>query len=244
MYSEQEIKNFKPSSHTKISPVKEKNDVVLKKRENINSSFNLACLSQPSVRFHEFYRVSSKDLQADYSNFTPKFAKMNINKEKFEKTTETAPIKHIKIDENTPKAHSPILTKTGYKTTPSLSTLQAMSIEEIKNVNNFSIENQYGIISYKTFTNLTGLNLDQTVTIEKGMVSLFKSNNTYTPVGKGLNKPAIITLFDCKPKKPVPYDEFVKVLRALCETNKAKFIDWNKKTGEWKYSVENFEIYK
>ena len=76
------------------------------------------------------------------------------------------------------------------------------------------------------------------------MVSLFKSNNTYTPVGKGLNKPAIITLFDCKPKKPVPYDEFVKVLRALCETNKAKFIDWNKKTGEWKYSVENFEIYK
>lgn len=72
------------------------------------------------------------------------------------------------------KNWQPILTKEGYETNPPFKNILKMKMEQIKNLENFSIENKYGKIEFKEKVDLTFQNLDQIINISENSVKLLK----------------------------------------------------------------------
>ena len=90
----------------------------------------------------------------------------------------------------------PILTKEGYKCTPSIIELSRYTASELRKVEHFKIFNKFGEVKFTEPVNLLGLNLDNQVTIEKYLIdtgdklnykSIFKLYN-FRVEENGLNK--------------------------------------------------------
>jgi hypothetical protein len=90
----------------------------------------------------------------------------------------------------------PILTKDGYKCSPSIMELSRRTASELRKVENFKIYNKFGEVQFKEPVNLLGLNLDKQVTIDRYLIdtgdklnywSIFKLYNFRTGEN-GLNK--------------------------------------------------------
>ena len=64
----------------------------------------------------------------------------------------------------------PQLKRTGYETEPSMEALSKMSIQELENVENFTIKNKHAKIIFEGKTDLRNLDLDQIVNIQERMV--------------------------------------------------------------------------
>jgi hypothetical protein len=64
----------------------------------------------------------------------------------------------------------PILTKEGYKCSPSIMELSRYTASELRKVEHFKIYNKYGEVVFTEPVNLLGLNLDNQVTIEKYLI--------------------------------------------------------------------------
>ena len=139
-----------------------------------------------------------------------------------------------------PEEAIPKLTKEGYKIKPSLVELARFKLEDLKRVKDFTIYNQHGKIVFEGETDLEGLNLDEVVEIAQNSVELYSDESKKPPVGQGLNKPAIVHLYNCKYKKPIPSEIFKQKLKEVCEKNDTEFIDWNSETLEWVFRVKNF----
>jgi hypothetical protein len=66
-----------------------------------------------------------------------------------------------------------------------------MTLDELKNVYNFSIWNQHGKIEWKDKVDLTKLDLDKIVKIEPLLIELYGGEKIDLPAkGEKLNKPA------------------------------------------------------
>mmetsp|Transcript_12854 Transcript_12854/g.18780 ORF Transcript_12854/g.18780 Transcript_12854/m.18780 type:complete len:834 (+) Transcript_12854:20-2521(+) len=139
-----------------------------------------------------------------------------------------------------PEETIPKLTKEGYKIKPSLVELARFKLEDLKRVKDFTIYNQHGKIVFEGETDLEGLNLDEVVEIAQNSVELYSDDSKKPPVGQGLNKPAIVHLYNCKYKKPIPSEIFKQKLKEVCEKNDTEFIDWSSETLEWVFRVKNF----
>ena len=122
-----------------------------------------------------------------------------IKKKVLKKSHREAKInREILINENelVPSYLLPILTKEGYKCTPSIMDLSRKTAPELRNVENFKVFNKYGEVEFKESVNLLGLNLDNQVTIESNLIdtgdklnywSIFKLYN-FRCQENGLNK--------------------------------------------------------
>lgn len=101
---------------------------------------------------------------------------------------------------NLPEPH-PKPPKLGYWTTPDFSEIAKLSPEEVRRVEDFTIENQFGRIVFQGETDLSGVDLAEVVTIKKGEAEVYEDNYPNKPkLGMKLNKAAIITLYDIQPK--------------------------------------------
>eukprot|EP00826_Nyctotherus_ovalis_P047405 TRINITY_DN5446_c0_g8_i1.p1 TRINITY_DN5446_c0_g8~~TRINITY_DN5446_c0_g8_i1.p1 ORF type:complete len:847 (-),score=191.30 TRINITY_DN5446_c0_g8_i1:125-2665(-) len=108
--------------------------------------------------------------------------------------------------------------KEGYRISPEFALLCRMTEEQLRNVKDFSIENENGRIEFKGKVDLTGENLKENVIIGHRQVVVYPKDSDKPSVGKKLNQPAIITLFDCHPSNSsVSSDEFRKKLLKICE---------------------------
>jgi len=145
----------------------------------------------------------------------------------------------------------PILTKPGYKTEPDYKVICRMSLEELQNVRDFAIYNDYGRIEFPYVTNLESLNLDEIVNIEDKLISLYQINDEIKkhPKGEGLNKEAIIKLYNMKPTNKInkekkdrdnEYRDFIRVLKTECEKKGMTFIKHDRESGEWTFKVDHF----
>ncbi len=157
---------------------------------------------------------------------------------KFEST------KPIKKNELASLDKIPKLTKIGYKTNPSMTNIYRMTLEELENVENFSIENENGRIEFETKVNLTSLDLDIIIDIKPGILNLYDKKNTlFKPSpGFGLNQKAIIHLYNIS---ELHNDNEEDVLSLKFQEDRIKkiggeFIEYNSDNEEFIYRVEHF----
>lgn len=143
----------------------------------------------------------------------------------------------------------PTLKKTGYHTLPSIELLETMTDDDLSEIREFRVWRPgYGEIKWEGFVDIRGLNLDRIIHIGNKMVSVYEDydETSKPPVGKELNRPAIVTLQNVFPKKgatPAKQLEFVEKLKKTCDENGSKFIDYNSEIGEWIFRTEHFSKY-
>lgn len=104
-------------------------------------------------------------------------------------------------------------------------------------------------------TNVAGMNLDKLVTINDKEVVVYPEENDKPPVGKGLNKKAVVTFENVWPmssdmervlsKQDIIDSGFEDVLRArVTAMGDADFLQYNVDSGQLSFSVNHFSRYK
>jgi len=141
-----------------------------------------------------------------------------------------------------PTEELPKLTTTGYSLKPSNIELARMTLEQLKAVPNFTVQNQHGKIEFEGLTDVSKLDIDQIVQIEANSVCVYPDNSEVMKPkdGHGLNKPARVTLYNCKPKKAIPPEEFLEKIRKYCKDRDCEFVSYNSSSGTWEFRVKHF----
>jgi len=136
----------------------------------------------------------------------------------------------------------PKLTRLGYSMTPSLAELSQMSAGQLRRVQNFSVANEHGSILFEGETDVRGLDIDQAVQILASAVVVYPDDcDLEKPaIGSGLNKPALITLLNCKPKKESHQQQFEAKLKKYCSTNNCELVKYDADNGVWQFRVQHF----
>ncbi|GBE58715.1 nucleoporin autopeptidase [Babesia ovata] len=157
---------------------------------------------------------------------------------------EACPI--FKLADNAP-GHPPILTKEGYTTRPTMSSLRQMSDKQLANVMDFQVIREgFGDILWPGYTDVRQLNLDNIVDIAHRKVTLYGNTSRVHPVGEGLNKNAIVTLLNCAPRDYTDGGSITATVEQLEKLKDhtaslgCKFISANFKTGQWVYEAPYF----
>ena len=128
-------------------------------------------------------------------------------------------------------------------------TINRMTLDELENVENFTIYNDFGKIEFEGMTNLTHLNLDQIITIEENQILVYENEKIeFKPQeGQGLNKPAIITIKKCFPRNSKGEkisdennEKFLMTLQKICKDKNAEFKSYDRETGDWTFKVSYF----
>lgn len=126
--------------------------------------------------------------------------------------------------------HLPKLKRDDYYTIPALESLEE---SDLKCVKNFTVcRKNVGRVQFSGVTNITGLNLDEIVFIERGRVIIYPDENSKPKRGMELNKPALVTMFNIHSSSLSPSD-FIQKLK----TKNGKFVHYDKESGEWIYSM-------
>ena len=114
----------------------------------------------------------------------------------------------------------PILTKEGYKCSPSIMELSRKTASELRNVENFKIFNKYGEVEFKEPVNLLGLNLDNQVIIENNLID----------TGDKLNYWSIFKLYNFKCQ-----ENGLNKHKIYLEKCGGKFLSYNNNELVWEY---------
>eukprot|EP00117_Sycon_ciliatum_P031773 scpid7024/ scgid3908/ Nuclear pore complex protein Nup98-Nup96; Nuclear pore complex protein Nup98; 98 kDa nucleoporin; Nucleoporin Nup98; Nuclear pore complex protein Nup96; 96 kDa nucleoporin; Nucleoporin Nup96 len=148
------------------------------------------------------------------------------------------------------------LARGDYYTEPPLDELAAMVNGDGRLVvDKFTIGREgLGEIYYPDTTDLTGVNLDETVFICQSEVTVYPDDERKPEVGEELNKPAIITLHGVWPndkstgqaiKSPNRLEIMNyrnKVMKSTAKIG-AEFIDYRAESGSWVFKVDHFSKY-
>lgn len=110
----------------------------------------------------------------------------------------------------------------------------------------------YGSIRFEGETDVRGLDLEAIVEFNEREVVVYRDEARKPPAGKGLNRPAEVTLLKvrCTNKKTGEvYTEGPKVeryegmLRKKVREQGAEFVSFDAAKGEWKFRVDHFSRY-
>ena len=136
----------------------------------------------------------------------------------------------------------PILKREGYFMIPDEYAISRMTINEIKNVENFTIFNENGKIEFEGNVFLYGVNLDKLFNIENKFIEYEKGKWCHSPRGQNFNIPAKITFYNIKPNVDIYNDNDKKMFEEMLEIKckkylNAKFIsyDFEKETNRIPY---------
>lgn len=99
-------------------------------------------------------------------------------------------------DSNVLEAFHPILTKPGYYTDPDISELQKFDYESLREVPDFRIYNDEGMIEFEEEVDLTFVNLDEIVEIGRE-IEIYPREEGKPREGQKINKPAVLTFHNC-----------------------------------------------
>jgi hypothetical protein len=118
---------------------------------------------------------------------------------------------------------------------PKIFEIYRMNYNELKNVNNFAIKNEYSKIKYEAPLDLTGVNLNEIFLLEEKNVQIYPKGNM-PKSGKGFNKPAIITIY-----KMFDFDEEdVEIFKKEIEMKKGVFLKYDSIKGYIKFKVKEW----
>jgi len=127
-----------------------------------------------------------------------------------------------------------------YYTVPSAAELAAMPTSSLRAVKNFRVGRVgYGEVRWLGDTDITGVDLNTAVSINRGEVSVYKGL-TKPPVDSKLNKPAVVVLERVSPPKGVRAERFGEKLNEALTKAGAMPIAYQVSTGQWTFAVPNF----
>ncbi|CAD8211303.1 unnamed protein product [Paramecium pentaurelia] len=142
------------------------------------------------------------------------------------------------------QTYRPILTKKGYYTLPDINQL---TINQLKNVEDFTIFNEFGSLRWDSPTNLLYLNLDRIVDIQDSKVEVYDLDQIHEylkpKINKKLNKSCLITL-----KVPITinndnYESELKFLQQKCKEQNIELIEIDQNKQQFIVRVDHFSIY-
>jgi len=135
----------------------------------------------------------------------------------------------------------PSLNRDEYYTVPSLHELQAMPVAALKKVSGFRVGRAgFGEVRWLGETDVTGLDLDDIVSIEHGDVSVYRGQIERPEVGEKLNKPAVLVLEQILPPDGISAEDFAEELNRMLESAGASSVDYNAVSGILKFIVPHF----
>jgi Nucleoporin autopeptidase len=128
----------------------------------------------------------------------------------------------------------------GYKTKPTLVEMARMSIEDLKKIKNFTIENEFGKLVFEGETNVIGLSISEIIRINhKELVGYPDDSEVNKPdIGQGLNKPAILTLYqyDINGTK----EKFEQKFKVTCSKFNMEFQSYDPTAKELQVRIKHF----
>lgn len=150
---------------------------------------------------------------------------------------------------------APLLTRPDYYTEPAIELLQRMTEEELRRVKNFAVgRTGIGCVAFEAETDVRTLNLDELVhfSSQPREIEVYPDGSLKPDIGRGLNKPATVTLEACFPAaKPgasstdpdrlIAYEERLRKFTANIDG--AQFVSYDKSTGRWTFRVRHFSKY-
>lgn len=137
----------------------------------------------------------------------------------------------------------PVLTKPDYFTEPPMQEILQGAPQDLQRVHNFTIINKHvGQIRFFGYSDLTGIDLDSTVLIDPGEVTVYPPAMELPPLGNGLNKPALVTFYNIHPRKPTPegYERMERRLKKNCEEKGLAFVAYDQTSGDFVFKVAGF----
>jgi len=137
----------------------------------------------------------------------------------------------------------PRLTKE-YHTEPSMPRISRMTADELRNIENFVIFNEYVKVIFDGVTDITGLNLDEIVHLKHRSIEIYPEAGLITipQVGFGLNKSATIEFYQWSVPKKYQNDlrSYDIKLQNWARSIGAEFVSFNSNEGVVCIRVENF----
>ncbi|KAK9764325.1 hypothetical protein K7432_008255 [Basidiobolus ranarum] len=141
-----------------------------------------------------------------------------------------------------------------YWTSPTLSTLQEMTPQQLKRVKEFEVgRSGYGQVRFLQPIDLSDISsLDripgELIHFERKFCSVFSNEISQSSPGEGFNIPAIITLNHCwpldkatrHPIKDMKNPRLMQHVKKLKNISTTKFLDFNYETGTWSFMVNCF----
>jgi len=134
----------------------------------------------------------------------------------------------------------PVMSGEDYYTVPSSAELAAMPPSSLRAVKNFRVGRVgYGEVRWLGETDITGVDLNAAVSINRGEVSVYKGV-AKPSVDSKLNKPAVIVLERVLPPAGVRAERFGGELKKALTKAGAMPIAYQVPTGQWTFAVPNF----
>lgn len=141
----------------------------------------------------------------------------------------------------------PILTRPGYSTRPSIDQLRTYTESELRQVENFIVENEHGRVEFEGRTDVIGVNLDELVEINPKLAEvypekLYPSEESKPKVGTKLNKPSYVVLYNCYfDSKSKTEEEVIQILKKKAIKSGAELVSY--KSGTYIIKVPHFTRY-
>ena len=139
----------------------------------------------------------------------------------------------------------PILKREGYFMIPDEYEISRMTLEEINNVENFTIFNENGKIEFEGKVSLYGADFDKLFNIEHELIEYEKGEWCHSPRGQNFNIPAKITFYNVPGNIDLDNDNEKKMFEEMLETKckkylNAKFISYDFNKGTLIYRIPYF----
>jgi hypothetical protein len=157
------------------------------------------------------------------------------------------PIVHVYRSSNTDKYFAetsvlPICKREDLMLSPDIVDLSRMTEEELANVSNFIIENEFGRIEFMKDVDLRNANFDEDVIIKNKCVEVYSNMSPEKKPGKGrkMNQEAMITFFNFSRTKGMSLEKFLRVLKKYTKKINAELIGYNEDEKTVRIKVENF----
>lgn len=127
-----------------------------------------------------------------------------------------------------------------YRMWPSIIEMARMNVNELKAVENFTIENQFGKIRFEGLTNVLGLDIGRIIEIkDKEIIGYPEESGADKPeVGKELNKPCEVTLY--KFFVGGTRDKVEQKLRTMCQRWNMEYKSYDYQTAELLVRIRHF----
>ncbi|KAH3756388.1 nuclear pore complex protein Nup98-Nup96 [Pelomyxa schiedti] len=130
-----------------------------------------------------------------------------------------------------------------YYTYPPLRALQAMTPEQLGSVVDLTIGcEDVGEVFFPGPTDLRGVDLRESVEFTPRHITLFPNNVKKPPVGTGLNRPARLTLHNCKPRNASQQGKYAEKLKQVTAQFGGRLVSYDPDTGKWVFEVDNFSV--